>query len=90
MLIIGHDFMVNPDVIDSIDLKAAEPVQATTTAGPAETTYCAMVVVHYSGQEHDLRFENSTAEEANQAAHEEFDKIHREWLALGAAHRFRR
>jgi hypothetical protein len=49
-----------------------------------------MVVVHYSGQEHDLRFENSTAEEANQAAHEEFDKIHREWLALGAAHRFRR
>ena len=87
MLLIGHDFMVNPDVVESIDLNAAEPVQATTTAGPAETTYCARVVVHYSGREHDLRFEHSTAEEADQAAREEFDKIHREWVVLGAAHR---
>ncbi len=87
MLLIGSDFLVNPDMVENIDLIAAEPVQDTATAGPSETTYCARVVVHYIGREHDLRFEHSTAVEADKAARQVFDKIHKEWAVIGVVHR---
>jgi hypothetical protein len=88
MLLIGSDFLVNPDKLENVDLIPAKPVQTNGTADQADTMYCARVVVYHSGgREHDLRFEHSTAQEADQAAREVFDKIHREGAILSAAHR---
>jgi hypothetical protein len=86
MLLIGSDFLVNPDKLENVDLIPAKPVQTNGTTDRADTTYCARLVVYHSGgREHELRFEHSTAEEADQAAREVFDKIHRQDAMLGAA-----
>ena len=78
MLLIGSDFLVNPDQLENVDFISATPVQTSGTAGQADTTYCARVVIYHSGRKHDMPFEGSTAEEADQAARKVFDKIHSE------------
>ena len=90
MLRIGSDFLVNPDKLESVDLIPAKPVQANGTADSGETTYRAHVAIYHSGgREHDLSFEGSTAEEADQAAQEVFDKIHKEETVMSVARRRR-
>lgn len=76
MLLIGSDFLVNPDQLENVDFISATPVQTSGTAGQADTTYCARVVIYHSGRKHDMPFEGSTAEEADKAARKVFDKIH--------------
>ena len=88
MLRIGSDFLVNPDKLENVDLIPAKPVQANGTANSGETPYRAHVAIYHSGgREHDLSFEGSTAEEADQAAQEVFDKIHKEETVRSVAHR---
>ncbi len=88
MLRIGSDFLVNPDKLENVDLIPAKPVQTNGTTDRADTTYCARLVVYHSGgREHELRFEHSTAEEADQAAREVFDKIHKEETVMSVVHR---
>lgn len=88
MLRIGSDFLVNPDKLENVDLIPAKPVQTNGTADPGETAYCAHVVMYHSGgREHDFSFEGSTAEQADKAAREVFDKIHRGETVMSVAHR---
>ncbi len=79
MMRIGPDFLVNPAMLENVDFIPAKPVQANGTADRGETRYCAHVAVYHSGgRNHDLSFEGSSAEEADRAAREVFEKIHGE------------